>query len=271
MQTLFAFLRKHHFLTLFLILELVAFSMLIHSYSYQRTLSFNAASDLSGGLFNVLSNTTNYLRLQAQNEQLLEENTKLHNRLANCVSVADTNEMPGDTVFRYFSAHVIRNTTHASNNFMMLDKGRLQGVEKEMGVISDHGVAGIVIGVSDHYALVMSLMNDNAKISARIKKNQQLANVIWEPDYPKQGKLIDIPVHLQLLQGDTVVTSGNSFIFPAGLVIGFIESYSPNEKKGLNTAQLRFATDFNQLNHVYLIKNLRKQEEKTLLKETEDE
>ncbi len=271
MQTLFAFLRKHHFLTLFLILELVAFWMLIHSYTYQRTLSFNAASDITGGVFNVLSNTTGYLKLQKENKQLLEENTKLHNQLMGCKSISDTNAVIEDTVFQYLSARVIRNTTHASNNFMMLNKGSLQGIEKEMGVVSDHGVAGIIIGVSKHYALAMSLMNENAKISARIKKNNQLANVIWEAEHPDRGKLIDIPVHLQLVAGDTIVTSGNSFIFPGGLIIGTVESYSPNEEKGLNTAEIRFATDFNRLNHVYLIRNLRKKEEQTLLKGADDE
>ena len=268
MRTLVAFIRKHHFFALFLLLEILAFSMLVNSYSYQRTISFNAANDLTGGILNAFADITDYFTLRKQNKDLQVENTILRNRLQNYLLKADTLQTYGDSLFRYIPARVIRNTTHAANNFMVLDKGKLQGVEKEMGVISSRGVAGIVIGVSAHYSLVMSLLNGNAKISTRIKKNNQLVNVIWDETDPVHGKLVDIPAHILLNTGDTIVTSGNSFIFPEGLVVGTVLSYKPSENQGLNTAQITYATDFNGLHHVYLIRNLRKQEELKLLEGT---
>jgi len=271
MRTLIAFLRKHQFFTLFLLLEMLAFSMLVNSYSYQRTISFNAANDLTGGIFSAFSNLTDYLTLRKQNEQLLEENSKLRNQLQAYMLEVDSLTVSGDSLFQYIPARVIRNTTHSSNNFMVLNKGSLCGIEKEMGVMSSGGIAGIVIGVSPHYALVMSLLNDNARISARIKKNNQLVNVVWDEEHPVFGKLIDIPVHVLLNPGDTVLTSGNSFIFPEGLVIGTIKGYEPNEKQGLNTAELKFAADFNSIKYVYLIKNMRRQEEVKLVKEKGNE
>ena len=265
MQSLLAFLRKHHFVVLFLLLESLSFIMLVNSFSYQRSVSFNAANDLTGGVFDMFTNLTDYLSLRKQNDRLQLENAQLRNRLQPFLLKKDTLQAYGDSLYRYFPARVIRNTIHESNNFMVLNKGSLNGIVKEMGVISASGVAGIVIGVSHHYSLVMSLMNENAKISARIKKNDQLVNVVWDGKNPVFGKMVDIPAHIQLEPGDTVVTSGNSFIFPEGLMIGTVKKYEQSVKQGLNTAQIKYATDFNRLHHVYLIKNLRKQDELNLL------
>jgi len=271
MRTLLVFLWKHHFFTLFVLLEVLAFLMLINSYSYQRTLSFNAANDLTGGIFKTVGNISDYLILRKQNDQLLRENAQLLNKLPGSFLERDSTREYGDSLYHYFPARVIRNTTHAYNNFIVLDKGRLQGVEKEMGVISSRGVVGIVIGVSAHYSLVMSLLNDNAKISSRIKKDLQLVNVVWDENDPSYGKIVDIPIHIGLAAGDTIVTSGNSFIFPEGIPIGTVLTFKSDANKGLNSAQMKYSSDFNSLYHVYIIRNLKKKEEQKLLEDGTNE
>jgi rod shape-determining protein MreC len=111
-------------------------------------------------------------------------------------------------------------------------------------------------------------LHKNTRISASIVKNGQLVNVIWPgPDY-HEGKVIDIPSHVHLDEGDTLVTSGNSLIFPQGIVIGTIIDQLESENKGLGNASLKFATDFNSLKHVYLIKNLLKEEQDKLIEES---
>lgn len=269
MRNLFIFLWKHQFLVLFLILEAVAFSMLIHSYSYQRTLSFNAANDITGDILKTSSDVSNYFYLERENKQLLEENARLRNKLKSSFLNPDTSGTYRDTLFAYIPARVIRNTVNRYNNFIVLNLGKKQGIEKEMGVISDRGIAGIVIGVSPNYSIAMSLLNENARISARIKKNHQLVNVVWNKDHLGDGKVVDIPAHFKLNKGDTIITSGNSFIFPAGLNIGTIISYHKSENMGLCTAVLQFSTHFNSLNYVYLVKNLKKKEQIKLLEKAE--
>ena len=123
----------------------------------------------------------------------------------------------------------------------MVNKGSKQGVELEMGAISSNGVAGFVVGVSEHYSVIMSVLHKNMRLSASIVKNGQLVNVIWQgPDY-RIGKVIDIPSHIHLSEGDTLVTSGNSMIFPQGIVIGTIIEQLESENKGLGNASLKFA------------------------------
>jgi len=267
MRNLIIFLWKHQFFFLFLILEIIAFSMLVHSYSYQRTLSFNAANDITGRILNLSNNISDYLSLKKENQQLLFENALLRDRLQSCNTVSDTEKLKQDSMYVYIPAVVVRNTINRYDNYMVLNVGKKQGVQKEMGVISNKGVAGIVIGVSKHYCIALSLMNENAKISARIKKNNQLVNVIWDPVHPNVGKVMDIPPHFNLNPGDTIITSGNSFIFPAGLVIGTVISYQRSKHEELSTATLKYSTSFGQLHYVYLIKNKMKKEQLQLIEE----
>ncbi len=269
MRNLIIFIKRNQFFLLFLILEGISLFFVVHSYSYQRSVSFNAVNDFTGNILKTSGNISDYFVLSKINQQLLKENSKLHNQLSEKFGINDTLSNKQDSNYIYIPAMVIRNTTNRHNNFILLNKGLKQGISKEMGVISDNGVAGIVIGVSENYSLVMSLLNSNAKISGRIKKNNQLVNVIWDENSPALGKVVDIPAHINLQPGDTVITSGNSFLFPAGMNIGTIVSYNKSENRGLNHAILKFSTDFNSLYFVYIIKNKMKKEEEKLLEENE--
>ncbi len=268
MRNLIIFLWKHQFFVLFVILEVIAFSMLVNSYSYQRTLYFNAANDVTSDILNTSNNVSSYFFLKAENNKLLDENAILRDKLnSSFLSPSDTSKIRQDSMFVYIPATVVRNTVNRYDNFMVLNMGRKQGIKKEMGVISDQGVAGIVIGVSNNYSIALSLLNENAKISGRVKKNNQLVNVVWDPYNRGLGEVIDIPAHFNLKEGDTIVTSGNSFIFPAGMVIGTIISYQRSENEGLSTASFKYSTHFGQLHYVYVIKNLKKKEQLQLIRE----
>lgn len=269
MRNLLLFLLKHQFVVLFLILEIVSFILLSHSFSYQRSLTFSAVNDLTGNVLQTSTSVSDYFQLSKENRQLLSENARLRDLLPHREAVVDSNRYTADSSYNYFPAKVIRNTINRHDNFILLNKGKADGVTKEMGVLSAKGVAGIIIGVSQHYSIAMSLLNQHAKISARIKKDNQLVNVVWDEDNPHEGTVVDIPSHLDLMPGDTVITSGNSFIFPAGINLGVIVSYQRSKNRSLNRAVLKFSTDFNSLHYVYLVKNLRKQEQEKLLEEAE--
>lgn len=265
MQSLLAFLRKHQFFTLFILLEFLSFFLLSHSYSYHKSLHFNAVNDLSGNLFSNFNSIESYFLLKKENKELLTENAKLQNKLKSSFLSTDTTFAYSDSLYKYMSAKVVSNSVNQQNNFMLINKGTLHGIEKEMGVISGHGIAGIVIGTSKHYARVMSILHQNTRISGRIKKNNQLVNIIWDGKSYMLGLVNDIPSHVLLEAGDTIISSGNSLIFPEGIIIGTIVDQTIAENKNLGEATLAFSTDFNSLQYVYLIKNKMKPEQDSLV------
>jgi rod shape-determining protein MreC len=123
-----------------------------------------------------------------------------------------------------------------------------------------------VVDVTPQFSRVMSVLHVNNKINARILKNNHLGTVEWQGNYYRNGTLVDIPMHVQLSPGDTIVTSGVSFIFPSGIMVGTVEEYNilPNEK--FNTALINYSVDFNSVYYVYVITNLMKKEQLLLEK-----
>jgi rod shape-determining protein MreC len=244
---------------------------MINSNNYQGTVIINSTNQFTGTLNTTYSNIYDYFSLKEANDQLLKENTKLLNQIKNSILKIDSGFRKPDTLQQYIGAKVISNSTHKRNNYIMLNRGKKHGINIDMGVVSNEGIVGVVIGVSENFSYVMSILHKDSKVSAKIKKNNQLANVIWNSTDYKKGNLRDIPTHLNLNTGDTIITSGNSLIFPEGITIGYVEKYFKESGESLNNASLLFASDFNALHYVYVIKNIKKEELINLIKEAENE
>ena len=162
--------------------------------------------------------------------------------------------------FRFIPAKVINNSIYNVNNYLLIDKGRNDGIEKDMGVICEKGVVGKVVNVTEHYASVISMLHPYTVVSARFTDNQHIANVTWGNRDYRFGTVNDIPLHLNLEKGDTLVTSGFSNIYPADIMIGTIEEMLESESKDFNSAKIRFSTNFSTLRHVFVIENLNQAE-----------
>ncbi len=270
MRNLFLFFYRNQFFTLFVILEIISLVLLSNSLSYQRSLRYNTVSDLTGSVFSGYGSVTHYFGLIRENEKLVAENARLHTLLSGVTDTSDTIEKIGDSLYHYIPATVVSNSVTKQSNLIMVDKGLTDGVKKEMGAISSNGLVGIVIGVSKHYSVIMSMLHHNMRISARVKANNQLVNVIWDQSDYQIGTITDIPSHLQLEKGDSIVTSGNSLIFPKNILIGTVENHVKEIGEHLGSAVIRFSTDFNSLKHVYLIENFMVYEQDSLLMQIEE-
>jgi|FLOH01.1.fsa_nt_gi rod shape-determining protein MreC len=264
MRNLFNLIWKNQFIVLFIILEVVSLLLLSRSYSYHGSIKYNTTSDISGNLFSTYSSITDYFYLKKENSLLADENAMLRSKLKSSFLETDTQYIYRDSLFQYIPVKVVSNSVSKRNNFIMVDKGSKHGIEEEMGVISPTGIVGVVIGVSSNYSIIMSMLNQNMRISGRIKNSGQLVNVVWDNSNYLYGTVIDIPSHIILLPGDTIITSGNSLIFSEGNIIGTIETHEQNINKNLSKAKLRFSTDFSSLNHVYVINNIKRAEQDSL-------
>jgi rod shape-determining protein MreC len=259
MYNLLRFLQRYQFVFIFLGLEFIALMMLARSHTYQRAKIINASSGLAGYFYDFRTNFSNVFTLQHTNDMLAKENAELRKKL----EFYRQQSFPVDTLtakpaFEYIPARVISNTVHLRNNYIVINKGSRQGIAKDMGVMSSDGIAGIITGVTENYSVAISLLHKYANISVSFLHSDQLANVTWNgPDF-RIGNVIDIPTYVNMKNGDTLVTSGNSFIFPEGIIVGTIDEPIESAAGDMNTATMIFATDFNKLKSVYVIKNSNK-------------
>lgn len=271
MRSLLNFLLRFKTLILFLILEAVALVMISSSHNYHQTVAYGAARNITGFVAKRIDRGENYFRLKKINDELLSENLMLRRRLEQLsLSPSDTIVPVADSVagvtYTFLNARVINNSVNKQKNFITLDKGSRQGVVNGMGVASATGVAGIIVGVSRNFSVAMSLLNSDFRLSASLERNNYFGSLTWDGGNYRYARLSEIPHHVSINEGDTVVTSGYSAIFPAGLMAGTLTG---EQERGGDFISLNvlLSTDFKKLTNVYIIGNLKGEEQEQLEEE----
>jgi len=270
MRNLIRFLLRYNVAIVFIVLEFVAIFLLVQYNQYQKATVVGIFQNITGFYHSKVFSLTEYLNLRETNEKLAKENTRLKNDLE---LIYRGDEIfffrKEDTTYRqqYYmtSAKVINNSTNKQNNFITLNKGSEHGIEPEMGVVSSDGVVGVVYGVSKRFSTVISLLNTNFRISAKIKKNNYFGSLAWDGKNYGLAVLNEIPFHVEISKGDTIITSGYSTIFPEGTLIGVIDDFHI-EGGNFYKITVNLSTDFKQLTYVNVIRNLTRMEQMDLEK-----
>ena len=268
MKEIIKLILKHHFTIIFILLEIVSFSLIIRHNEYQRAIFSESASTLFGNVSSTITSIKDYFRLKEMNESLANENILLKNRLEEYELLRDTiihgtvvqDSIP---VYEYIGAKQVNATYNRTKNYITLNRGRKNGLQKEMAVCTPEGIVGLIQDLSDHFAVVIPLINVDSRISAKIKKNNYYGSLQWDGNDYAYSYLNDIPYHVEVNAGDTIVTSGLSKIFPEGIVVGYVESVD-KETANFLKIKVKLAVDFKRINHVYVILNNKKNEQTSL-------
>ena len=265
MKSLILFILRFHFFILFVLIESIAFTLVIQSNHFQRAKVVGLTQNLSGFYYSRIHNLTEYIHLREVNQKLSAENSRLNNILYQSYRSEDLFfYKQNDTIFhqQYYltNATVINNTTQKQHNFLTLNKGSVQGMQSDMAVTCSDGVVGVVYGVSKQFSTVISLLNTNLKISAKLKGSNYFGSLGWDGKNYRIAILTDIPYHVNIRKGDSIVTSGYSTIFPEGILIGTIRNFN-SEGENFYTIRVNLSTDFKKLAFVNVIRNLKKTEQ----------
>ncbi len=274
MRNILVFIIRYNFLLLFLLFEFFSITLLVNSTYYQSSAILKAGSRVTGRFYTTVSNASDYLKLRTSNEHLAMENALLRQMKGVSFLRNDTSSFwVNDTIYKqqykYIVAKVVLNTVGKRNNYIMLDKGSLSGIKKDMAVITSMGIVGTVVNVSENFSWVMSMLNKHTRISGKIQKNNQMGTIIWNGIDHQYGTLTDIPAHVKITRGDTIVSSGFSSIFPAGILIGTITDFRVEQGDHFYTIPFKFSVDFNALQYVYVVNNLMKDQQELLEKSME--
>lgn len=276
MYRLFSILSQYRNTILFVVLELIAFYCIIRYNDYQRHIMGDALMDFSASVQSGRNGLTGYFDLRDQNESLMQDNKHLREELAYAQVLIDKYEAKEglDTLkdvnliskvdslpYRFIPCHVIRNTVHKNYNYLVLDVGKEDGVEKDMGVLSPDGIAGRIIRVGDNYSQALSCLNRTFKLSLQALDPQgnwvaETAGIFeWKGGDPRFAYLNSIPETADLKEGYEIVTSESSLIFPPGYKVGKVHKITEAQEEGFFNAQIKLVTDFSKLDNVYLVKS----------------
>ncbi|HUM45594.1 MAG TPA: rod shape-determining protein MreC [Chitinophagales bacterium] len=275
MRNLFSFIYYYRAFFLFLVLELFCVALMVQNSGYQRAAFLNISDEVVGRSFAAYSEVTGYLRLGEHNKELAMENAQLRNNQAasfyqDSSSLHIKKDTSGRQFYSYTPAEVVQTSTNRINNYIIINKGRDQGIAPRMAVISPTGIVGIVKNVSDHFSSLYSLLHSQVTVSARVRRDGSRGTIKWDGESPYFINLEEITRQEQLHNGDTIFTSGVSRIFPDDIPIGTIDRFSLKEPGNFYEIRVRLTADFKKLDYVYVVNNLMSGELDSLINKTEN-
>ncbi len=208
---------------------------------------------------------TSYFNLHEINEDLNRRNAELQAELAALNRQLDayrensfTDTLVVDSgvrPFEFIVAHVINNSISRPFNYLTINKGTRDGVRPELGVIDRNGVVGIVSNTGPNSARVISLLNPHFRLSCKLKSTDYFGSLVWNGEAPDEALLEELPRHTVFHVGDTVVTSGFSAVFPAGLPVGVVMGNESDRSQNFFTLKVRLLADFTTLGNVQVVVN----------------
>ena len=274
MRNLLNFLLKYNYWFLFILLEVICFVLLFRFNNYQQSVYFTSANVVTGKVYEVSGSVSSYFHLKSVNEDLLDRNMLLEQQIANLENALRERQVDSVIVnsirnldnkdYQIFKAHVIRNSLNQADNYITLDKGSSSGIRPEMGVVDGNGVVGIVYKTSPNYSLVISVLNSKSSISCKIVGSEYFGYLKWEHGDSRYAYLKDLPRHAEFNLGDTVVTSGYSTVFPAGVMVGTVDDMSDSNDGLSYLLKIKLATDFGKLGDVRVIARTGQMEQQEL-------
>ena len=269
MRLLFLLLWRNNFTLLFILLQSLCIFLLVQNSKFQHASVLNATNAVVTEVMESVSYVKEYIHLRENNENLSKENALLRTQLKSSfynqdslhTSISDSLHIQQ---YSFITAKVINNTVNYRNNYLTLNKGSLQGVREEMGVITGTGIVGIVKQVSPHYCTVMSVLHKDSRISAMIKRNSFFGSLVWDGIDPAIATLNEIDKTVPVRKGDTIVTTSYSSIFPAGIMLGTVVEARVKPGSNFHEIRVRLSSRFENLSFVYVIDNLLKNEQDAL-------
>jgi rod shape-determining protein MreC len=257
MQQIFNFILKNSNRLLFLLLLVISLSLTIQAHSYHKSKIISSANFFTGGIYEKINNVDEYFGLREQNEELAKENARLKSLLFN---QKDTTKLPEvDTIkgvrkTDIIVSKVIHNSYSIQENFITINNGAESGIKPNMGVINSAGIVGIVDNTSKHFSTIISLLNVNIKINAKIKKSNHFGTLSWNGKNTGLAQLTDVPRLAGVRKGDTIVTGAESRVFPENIGIGTIDKIYIDNETNYYTLDIKLFNDMTNLGHVYVIK-----------------
>lgn len=265
MQNLFNFIFRYHFILLFFALEITSITLIVQTNDKKEKVLLNSANSVSGYFYSHFNFIAEYFSLVEMNETLSKENAQYRNSFVSAYksNIVLKKEIADDDYqqqYFYISARVINNSINRQHNYITLDKGRKAGLKEGMAVITLSGIVGVVRNVTDNYASVISLLNTRLGVSVKLKKNGYFGSASWVGVDYSYLSVKEIPNHVPIMIGDTIITSGYSTIFPEGIELGTINKFRQKEGSNFYDISVKLSTNFKTLSYVYVVGDLLKNE-----------
>ena len=275
MRNVFLFIRRHFNFLFFLVLQIISLSFLFRYNKLHEAVFMNASTEITGRINEKYNTIEYYFQLKKTNESLVKENLRLHQLLKDNFEAPDSAKRlihdlvridSGKALLKYniLEAKVVSSTSSSQTNYLTIHRGFAQQVRPNMGVIGPQGIVGTVLNVSENFATVMSLLHRQFRVVVKLKNGGERGAIEWDGLSPLFVTLKDIPKSAKVAVGDTILTSQTSSLFPANIMVGTVYEIVAGNTSNFYTLKVRPATNFFNIEYVYVIDNLQYDEQKRI-------
>lgn len=204
---------------------------------------------------------TNISNLQEENENLKEENKNLQESLRELEIIKSENATLREYVnlkekyaeYSTIPAYIINKDITNYNNTVIINVGKRDGVDINMPVISEKGLVGYIISVTDSTAKVQTIIDASSTVSCTITSSRD--NIIVRGTLSKDSNLkaTFIPTDANIIEGETIQTSGIGGIYPKGILVGTVKQVINTKNITDRYAIIETVVDFTKLDTVLVI------------------
>jgi len=276
-RNIFLFIRRYFTFILFLLLQGFSIYIIVHYSNYHKAAFSKTANQFTGKVNEKYSQVAYYFSLKKTNDSLVAANQKLYNKLKADFELPDTtsnfivdsikvDSMEQHRKYRYYAAKVVYNSVAGQNNFIVLNRGSSQNIRAGMGIVDpNQGVVGIVTDVSADFAVVMSLLHKDSRLSGKLLKGGETGTLNWDGKTPNIISLTGIAKSAKVAKGDTIISSGFSTSIPKGMMIGIVQEVKADKSTNNFLIKFKTAANFYNLEFAYAIENNQAENIKAIL------
>ncbi|MFR9602924.1 MAG: rod shape-determining protein MreC [Rikenellaceae bacterium] len=274
MHRLFEFLRSVCVVVLFIVLECVAINFYAHSDLYTQAKMLNYSNRVVGGAQGAWGGVREYFGLRAKNEILVSRVAELENELSTYRYMKSdstlwaSSQSGAEKPYKYIVAKVASNTISKMENYIVLNRGHRDGVQKNMAVVSSGGaMVGYIAAVSNSYSIAISVLNTKFRTSGKILNQEYMGPIFWRGEDRYRVDMEELSKYAGVDVGDEIVSTGHSQIFPEGILIGRVATAQLNEANTAYNVSIELAVDMSSLNEVVIVGNNNYDEVESLFRE----
>ena len=206
---------------------------------------------------------TDINKLEEENEELKNRNSELEQSLRELENIKTENETLKEYLnltekygeYKTMPAYVINKDISNYSKTIIINVGKNDGIEENMTVIADQGLVGHVISVTDTTAKVQTIIDTASSVSSVMSSTEESIVCKGTLDSTTELRAMYIPTDYNIIQGDSIETSGLGGIYPKGIHIGTVRQVEATKNVTDRYAIIDTAVDFDKLSTVLVIVN----------------
>lgn len=206
----------------------------------------------------------NFSKVKKENEALRKENDELQHKLVTYDSILSENDRLQEALnfknqrneYKYIGCHI---KSRSGGNYLdgfTIDKGLKDGLKKGMIAITSRGLVGQVTSVSNNWAIVQSLSNENIAVGAMVQDTEDNNGIVKgykDSDNRILAKIYQLPMDSNIKKDDVILTSGQGELYPKEIRIGYVLEVEEDKGRNMKNAIIQPYVDFNKLQEVMIV------------------